>query len=119
MGGRPQVVVEAKVVEAEVVGCKGGDGSVDPKPDLRRAVVVVLVVVLVEEAVALVEDSRASKVEMTTTMMMTLTSAGRRGMKADHRGSPWLIKSHAGQAQLTPQLTETATSLYLLQKGEN
>ena len=29
------------------------------------------------------------------------------GMIADHRGQPWLVKSHAGQAQLTPQLTET------------
>ena len=28
------------------------------------------------------------------------------GMKADHRGSPWPVKSHTSQAQVTPQLTE-------------
>ena len=100
-------------------GRKGGNGSMQtPSQDLRRAVVVVLVVVLVEEAMALVEDSRASEVE-TTAMMMTLTRAGRRGMRADHRGSLWLIKSHAGQAQLTPQLTETChLSISLVERRE-
>ena len=102
MGGRPQVVVEAKAVEAEVVDARVAMGAQTPSQDLRRVVVVVLVVVLVEEAVVLVEDSWASEVKTTTTMMMTLTSAGRWGMKADHQGSLWLVKSHASQAQLTP-----------------
>ena len=86
MGGRPHVVVEAKVVEAEVVDTRVVIGARAPSQDLRRAVVVVLVEVLVEEAVALVEDSRASEVETTMTMMMTLTSVGRTGVKVDHRG---------------------------------
>ena len=81
MGGRPQVVVEAKVVEAEVVDARVVMGARAPSQDLHRAVVVVLVEALVEEAVALVEDSRASEVEMMMTMMMTLTSTGRRGVK--------------------------------------
>ena len=98
--------VEAKAVEAEVVDTRVAMGVRTCSQDLCRAVVVMMVVVLVEEAVALVEDSQASEVEMTT-MMMTLTSAGRQGMTADHRDRPLLVKSHAGQAQLTPQLTET------------
>ena len=77
-----------------------------------------MVDVLVEEVVALVEDSRASEVEMTT-MMMTLTSAGRRGVKADHRGQQWFIKNHASQAQLTPQLTKTCHLSISLAIGEN
>ena len=81
------MVVEAKVREAEVVDARVAMGARAPSQDLHRVVVVVLVVVFVEEAVALVEDSRASEVETMTTMMMTLTSAGRRGVKADCRGS--------------------------------
>ena len=77
-----------------------------------------MVVVLVEAAVALVKDSRASEVE-TVTMMMTLTSAGRRRVKADHQGRQWLVKSHASQAQLTPQLTETChLSISLAERRE-
>ena len=118
MGGRPQVVVEAKAVEAERVDARVAAGARTPSQDLRRAVVVVLVVVLAEEAMALVEDSQASEVE-TMAMMMTLTSAGRRGMMVDHRGSLWLIKSHAGQAQLTPQLRETChLSISLIERRE-
>ena len=87
MGRRPRVVVEAraveaKAVEAEVVDAREAMGGRTPSQDLRGAEVVVMVVVL-EEAAALVEDSRASEVE-TMTMMMTLTSAGRRGRKAYH-----------------------------------
>ena len=67
---------------------------------------------------ALVEDSRASEVMTTMTMMMTLTSAGRRGVKADHRGRQWLVRSHASQAQLTPQLTETCHLLYISHRKE-
>ena len=112
-------MVEARVVEAEVVDARVAMGARAPSQDLRRAVVVGLVVVLVEEAVALVEDSRASKVETTTTMMMTLTSAGRQGVKADHRDRQWLVKSHASQAQLTPQLTETChLSISLTERRE-
>ena len=111
--------VEAKAVEAEVVDARVAMGVWTPRQDLRRAVVVMMVVVLVEQAVALVEDSWASEVEMTTMMMMTLTSAGRWGMKADHRGRPWLVKSHADQAQLTPQLTETCQfSISLVERRE-
>ena len=66
----------------------------------------------------LVEDSRASEVEMMTTMMMTLTSTGRRGMKADHRGSPWLIKSHASRAQLTPAVNRNLPPLYISRRKE-
>ena len=110
--------VEAKAVEAEVVDARVAMGALTPSQDLRRAEVVMMVVVLVEEAVALVEDSRASEVE-TTMMMMTLTSAGRRGMMADHRGRPWLVKSHADQAQLTPQLTKTCQfSISLIERRE-
>ena len=83
MGRRPQVVMEAKAVEAEVVDARVAMGARTPSQDLHGVVVVMMVVVLVEEAVALVEDSWANKVE-TTMMMMTLTSAGRRGMTADH-----------------------------------
>ena len=101
MGGRPQVVVGAKVMEAEVVDARAAMGVQAPSQDLHRAVVVVPVVVLVEEAVALVEDSQASEVVMTT-MMMTLTSAGRQRVKVGHRGQQWLVKSHTSQAQLTP-----------------
>ena len=78
------MVVEAKAVEAEEVDARVAMGARTPSQDLHRAVVVALVVVWVEEAVALVEDSRASEVEMTTTMMMTLTSAGRREMGVKH-----------------------------------
>ena len=28
------------------------------------------------------------------------------GVKADHQGQQWLVRNHASQAQLTPQLTE-------------
>ena len=52
-----------------------------------------------------------------TTMMMTLTSAGRWGVKADHRGQQWLVKNHASQAQLTPQLTETC-HIYISRRKE-
>ena len=110
--------VEAKAVEAEVVDTRVVMGVRTPSQDLCGAEVVVMVVMLVEEAVALVEDSRASEVK-TTTMMMTLTSAGRRGMMADHQGRPWLIKSHAEQAQLTPQLTKTCQfSISLIERRE-
>ena len=119
MERRPQVAVEAKAVEAEVVDTRVAMGARTPSQDLRRAEVVVMVVVLVEEAVALVEDSRASEVKTMTTMMMTLTSTGRRGMTADHRGQQWLVKSHASQAQLTPQLTETChLSISLAERRE-
>ena len=112
------MVVEAKVVEAKRVDTRVAAGARTPSQDLCRAVVVVLVVVLAEEAMALVEDSRASEVKMTA-MMMTLTSAGRWGMRVDHRGSPWLVKSHAGQAQLTPQLTKTChLSISLIERRE-
>ena len=98
------MVVEEKAAEAKMVGARVPVGVRAPSQELYRAVV--LVVVLVEEAVAQVEDSQASEVK-TTTIMMTLTNAGRREMGVDHRGSQWLIKSHASKAQLTPQLTET------------
>ena len=58
-----------------------------------------------------------SEVETTAAMVMTLTSVGRRGMKVDHQGCPWPVKSHAKWAQLTPQLTETA-SLYISRQKE-
>ena len=102
MGGRPQVGVKAKAVEAKVVDAKAVMGAWAPSQELHR-----VVVVLVEEAVALVEDSWASEVEKTMTMMMTLTSAGRQGVKANHQGRLWLVRSHTSQAQLTPQLIET------------
>ena len=106
-------MVEAKGVDARVAV-----GAQTPSQELRRVVVVVLVVVLVEEAMALVEDSRAAEVK-TTAMMMTLTSTGRWGMRVDHRGNLWLVKSHAGQAQLTPQLTETChLSISLIERRE-
>jgi len=109
--------VEEKVAEAKMVDARVPVGAWAPSQELRRAVV--LVVVLVEEAVALVEDSRASEVETTMTMMMTLTSTGRQGVKADHRGRQWLVKSHASQAQLTPQLTETChLSISLAERRE-
>ena len=118
-GGRPQVVVGAKAMEAEVVDARAAMGVQAPSWDLHRAVVVVPVVVLVEEAVALVENSRASEVEMTMTMMMTLTSAGRWGMEVDHQGRPWPIKSHARWAWVTPQLTETCQhSISLVKRRE-
>ena len=111
-------MVEAKAVEAEVVDARVAMGARTPSQDLRGAEVVVMVVVLVEEAVALVEDSQASEVE-TMTMMMTLTSTGRWGVKVDHRGRQWLVKSHASQAQLTPQLTETChLSISLAERRE-
>ena len=102
--------VEAKAVEAEVVDTRVVMGVRTPSQDLHGAEVVVMV--------ALVEDSRASEVE-TTTMMMTLTSAGRRGVKADHQGQQWLVRNHASQAQLTPQLTETChLSISLTERRE-
>ena len=110
--------MEAKAVEAEVVDARVAMGARTPSQDLCGAEVVVMVVVLVDEAVALVEDSRASEVKMTT-MMMTLTSAGRRGMMEDHRGRLWLIKSHADQEQLTPKLTKTCQfSISLVERRE-
>ena len=110
--------MEAKAVEAEVVNAQVAMGARTPSQDLRGAVVVMMVVVLVEEAVVLVEDSQASEVE-TMTMMMTLTSTGRQGMMADHRGRPWLVKNHADQAQLTPQLTKTCQfSISLVERRE-
>ena len=106
-------------METEAVDARVVMGARAPSQDLCRAMVVVLVVVLVEEAVALVEDSRASEVETTTMTMMTLTSAGRQGVKVDHRGRQWLIKSHASQAQLTPQLTKTChLSISLTERRE-
>ena len=96
----------------------GGDGSASPSQDLRGAEVVVMVVVLVEKAVAMVEDSWASEVE-TTTMMMTLTSAVRLGVKGDHQGQQWLVRNYASQAHLTPQLTENChLSLSLAERRE-
>ena len=77
MGRRPRVVAEAtaaearvaeaRAVETEVVDAWVAMGARTPSQDLRGA-----------EAVALVEDSRAGEVE-TTTVMTTLTSAGRQG----------------------------------------
>ena len=55
----------------------------------------------------LVADSRVSAVETTTMTMMTLTSAGRWVMMANHQEDPWLIRNHASRAQHTLQLTET------------
>ena len=110
-GGKPLAMGrgKAKAVEAKVVDTMGARA---PSQDLCRAVVV-----LVEEAVVLVGDSQESEVEMT--MMMTLTSAGRWGMKADHRGHLWLVRSNASQAQLTPQLTETYhLSISLIRRRE-
>ena len=112
------MVVEAKAAEAKMVGVRVPVGARAPSQELCRVVVVVLVVVLAEDAVAQVEDSQASKVE-TTMMMMTLTNAGRREMGVDQRGCPWLIKSHASKAQLTPQLTETCQfSISLVRRRE-
>ena len=110
-------MVEAKAVEAEMVDAREAMGAWTPSQDLRGAEVVVMVVVL-EEAAALVEDSWASEVEMTT-MVMTLTSAGRRGRKADHQGRQWLIRNQTSQAQLTPQLTESChLSISLAERRE-
>ena len=44
---------------------------------------------------------------MTTVMMMTLTSAGRKGMKVHHQNQWWPAKNHASWAQFTPQSTES------------
>ena len=99
-GGRPQVVVEEKAAEAKMVGARVPVGARAPSQELHR--VVVLVVVLAEEAVAQVEDSQASEVEMMMTTMMTLTNVGRQEMGVNHQGRPWLVKSHASKAQLTP-----------------
>ena len=71
--------VEAKAVEAKVVDTRVVVGARAPSQEPHR-----VVVVLEEEAVALVEDSWASEVKTTMMMMMTLTSAGRQGVKADH-----------------------------------
>ena len=45
-----------------------------------------------------------------TVMMMTLTSAGRQGMKVHHQSRWWPAKSHARRAQFTPRLTESCQS---------
>ena len=43
----------------------------------------------------------------------------KKGVKADHRGQQWLVRNHASQAQLTPQLTETChLSISLAERRE-
>ena len=57
---------------------------------------------------------------MTTVTMMTLTSAGRQGVKVNHQDRPWPVKNHARWAQVTPPNRQKATSpLHLSSKGEN
>ena len=111
------MVVEEKAAEAKMVGARVAVGVWAPSQELRRVVVVVLVVVLAEEAVAQVEDSQASEVKMTT-MMMTLTNAGRQEMGVDRQGHPWLIKSHASKARLTSPINQNLPPLYISRRKE-
>ena len=52
-------------------------------------------------------------------MMMTLTSAGRQGVKVEHQDRPWPVKNHVKRAQFTPDQSKAASPLHLLQEGEN
>ena len=51
-------------------------------------------------------------------MMMTLTSAGRQGLKVDHQDRPWPAKNHVKHS-LPPDQSKAASPLHLLQEGEN
>ena len=55
----------------------------------------------------------------TMVMMMTLTSAGRQGVRVDPQDRLWLVRNYAKGAQLTPRLTEGCqSSTSLAQKRE-
>ena len=56
---------------------------------------------------------------MTMVMMMTLTSVGRQGMRANHKDRWWLVKNHASWAQFTPDQQTAATPLHLSPEREN
>ena len=60
---------------------------------------------------AMTQAGAGSGVEaMRAMMVMTLTNAGRQGVKADHQDRPWPIKNHVKRAQLISRSIESCQS---------
>ena len=103
-------------VGKKTTGGAGGSGGANHIRRLQPAVVPTQVAVMVPAQVAqvgleaVIWFEAENEAGMTMVMMMTLTSAGRQGVRVDPQDRLWLVRNHAKGAQLTPRSTEGCQS---------